>query len=114
MPLDQLLQASVLIFPGFSDSPNRQIVDKIDGDKDGFVTEEELEKWIKLSQKRWIYEDVDRQFKGHDLDADDLVTWEEYKNATYGFLLGRLILKTLQGPESDPAIYTFFVSLFIE
>eukprot|EP00061_Rhincodon_typus_P016707 g45062.t1 len=69
-----------------------KIVDKIDGDKDGFVTEEEIKKWIKLAQKRWIYEDVDRQWKGHDLDNDGLVSWEEYKNATYGSLLGRMIV----------------------
>ncbi|XP_007909078.1 calumenin isoform X2 [Callorhinchus milii] len=64
-----------------------KIVGKIDGDKDGFVTEEELRAWIKFSQKRWVYEDVDRQWKGHDLNNDGVMSWDEYKNATYGFLL---------------------------
>uniref|UniRef100_A0A8C0F1F9 EF-hand domain-containing protein n=1 Tax=Bubo bubo TaxID=30461 RepID=A0A8C0F1F9_BUBBB len=61
----------------------RHIVSKIDEDKDGFVTVEELKDWIKFAQKRWIYEDVERQWKGHDLNEDGLISWEEYKNATY-------------------------------
>ncbi|NXQ44697.1 CALU protein, partial [Catharus fuscescens] len=63
------------------------IVGKIDADGDGFVTVEELKAWIKFAQKRWIYEDVERQWKGHDLNEDGLVSWEEYKNATYGYIL---------------------------
>lgn len=68
---------------------HRKIVSKIDEDKDGFVTVEELKAWIKFAQKRWIYEDVERQWKGHDLNEDGLISWEEYKNATYGYILGR-------------------------
>uniref|UniRef100_A0A8C3NHG6 EF-hand domain-containing protein n=3 Tax=Passeriformes TaxID=9126 RepID=A0A8C3NHG6_GEOPR len=64
-----------------------KIVGKIDEDGDGFVTVEELKAWIKFAQKRWIYEDVERQWKGHDLNEDGLVSWEEYKNATYGYIL---------------------------
>ncbi|MGH0142903.1 UNVERIFIED_CONTAM: hypothetical protein FKN15_047836 [Acipenser sinensis] len=67
-----------------------KIVNKIDEDKDGFVTAEELKNWIKFSQKRWIYEDVDRQWKGHDLNEDGLISWEEYKNATYGYILDKI------------------------
>lgn len=62
---------------------------KIDADKDGLVTVEELRDWIKFAQKRWIFEDVERQWKGHDLNGDNLVSWEEYKNATYGYIFGR-------------------------
>ncbi|KAG9489764.1 hypothetical protein GDO78_005614 [Eleutherodactylus coqui] len=65
---------------------HRKIVGKIDADKDGLVTVEELRDWIKYAQKRWIYEDVERQWKGHDLNGDNLVSWEEYKNATYGYI----------------------------
>ena len=32
------------------------IVDKIDKDKNGAVTAEELQEWIKFTQKRYIYE----------------------------------------------------------
>ncbi|XP_040199134.1 calumenin isoform X2 [Rana temporaria] len=63
-----------------------KIVSKIDADKDGLVTVEELRDWIKFAQKRWIFEDVERQWKGHDLNGDNLVSWEEYKNATYGYI----------------------------
>lgn len=64
------------------------LVERIDEDKDGFVTVEEMKKWIKHAQKRWIYDDVDRQWKSHDLNGDGMVSWEEYKNATYGYVLG--------------------------
>lgn len=64
------------------------LVERIDEDKDGYVTVEEMRKWIKHSQKRWIYDDVDRQWKSHDLNGDEVVSWEEYKNATYGYILG--------------------------
>lgn len=65
------------------------LVERIDDDKDGFVTVEEMKKWIKHAQKRWIYDDVERQWKNHDLNGDGVVSWEEYKNATYGYILGR-------------------------
>ncbi|KAM3608869.1 uncharacterized protein V6R79_005930 [Siganus canaliculatus] len=63
------------------------LVERIDEDKDGYVTAEEMKKWIKHAQKRWIYDDVDRQWKSHDLNGDEFVSWEEYKNATYGYIL---------------------------
>lgn len=64
------------------------LVERIDEDKDGYVTVDEMKKWIKHAQKRWIYDDVDRQWKSHDLNGDEVVSWEEYKNATYGYILG--------------------------
>ncbi|CAL8318352.1 unnamed protein product [Lota lota] len=63
------------------------IVDKIDGNKDGYVTEEELNVWIKKAQKRYIYDNVDRQWKDFDINTDGKITWEEYKNVTYGTYL---------------------------
>ncbi|KAJ8245650.1 hypothetical protein GJAV_G00273000 [Gymnothorax javanicus] len=63
------------------------IVDKIDADKDGYVTEEELKAWIKKAQKKYIYDNVDRQWKDFDLNADGVIAWEEYKNVTYGTYL---------------------------
>lgn len=82
----------LLTLAGFFYVSCRKIVSKIDEDKDGFVTAEELKAWIKFAQKRWIYEDVERQWKGHDLNEDELISWEEYKNATYGYILGRSLL----------------------
>ncbi|XP_075885034.1 calumenin-B isoform X2 [Nelusetta ayraudi] len=63
------------------------LVGRIDDDKDGFVTTEEMTAWIKYTQRRWMIEEVDRQFKTQDLDGDGLITWEEYKNATYGYTM---------------------------
>lgn len=64
------------------------LVERIDEDKDGYVSVEEMKSWIKHAQKKWIYDDVDRQWKSHDLNEDGVVSWEEYRNATYGYILG--------------------------
>eukprot|EP00058_Branchiostoma_floridae_P005454 XP_002590942.1 hypothetical protein BRAFLDRAFT_101089 [Branchiostoma floridae] len=48
------------------------MVDKIDKDQDGF--------------KKYILEDVERQWSSHDLNRDDKIHWDEYKNTTYGFM----------------------------
>ncbi|XP_032895900.1 calumenin isoform X1 [Amblyraja radiata] len=63
------------------------IVDKIDDDKDGFVTEAELKAWIKRAQKRYIFENVGRQWPDFDSNQDGLVSWEEYRNVTYGYYM---------------------------
>jgi len=62
------------------------IVDKIDKDKNGFVSEKELQNWIKFTQKRYIYEDVERQWTSHETNQDGKLSWDEYMNVTYGFL----------------------------
>ena len=59
---------------------------KIDKNNDGFVTEQELQDWIKYTQNKYIFEDADKQITSNDLDKDGYVTWEEYKNATYGYI----------------------------
>ncbi|XP_057551423.1 reticulocalbin-1 [Hippopotamus amphibius kiboko] len=65
-----------------------KIVDRIDNDGDGFVTTEELKTWIKRVQKRYIYDNVAKVWKDYDRDKDDHISWEEYKQATYGYYLG--------------------------
>ena len=67
----------------------RKIVDRIDNDGDGFVTTEELKTWIKRVQKRYIYDNVAKVWKDYDRDKDDKISWEEYKQATYGYYLGK-------------------------
>jgi len=61
------------------------IYDKIDTDSNGFVTEEELEAWIKLVQNNYIVRDTERQWKeyGESIE-DDVLSWDSYKSRTYG------------------------------
>ncbi|XP_069001559.1 calumenin-A [Embiotoca jacksoni] len=63
------------------------IVDKIDRDRDGFVSEEELKFWIKASQRRHVLDSVDHQWTDFDVDEDGRISWDEYKNVTYGSYL---------------------------
>ncbi|XP_072348348.1 reticulocalbin-1-like isoform X1 [Scyliorhinus torazame] len=65
-----------------------KIVDRIDQNKDGLVTAEELTTWIKRAQNRYIDANVKRNWKDYDSNQDDRVSWDEYKNATYGYYLG--------------------------
>ncbi|XP_014232281.1 calumenin [Trichogramma pretiosum] len=62
------------------------IVDKIDSNKDGFVTQEELKDWIKYTQQRYLRDDVQRQWESHNPDEKDKIFWEDYRKAIYGFL----------------------------
>lgn len=63
-----------------------QIVDKMDADNDGSVSKAELRDWIHRSQKKYILDDVDRQWGIHNPDAKEKVSWEDYQKATYGFM----------------------------
>lgn len=64
------------------------IVDKIDNNNDGFVAEDELKVWIKAAQKKHIFDSVEQQWKDFDMNNDGLISWDEYKNVTYGSYLG--------------------------
>ncbi|XP_060086345.1 calumenin-like [Ylistrum balloti] len=63
---------------------SKVIVDKIDENKDGKVTEEELKNWIQFIQRRYIVTDTERMWKEHDLDGDKL-HWKSYMKRTYGY-----------------------------
>lgn len=65
------------------------IVDKIDTDKDGFVTEGELKAWLKKAQMMYVYDSVEHQRQEYDLSQDGLISWDEYRNVTYGTYLGK-------------------------
>jgi hypothetical protein len=67
----------------------RLIVDKIDKDGDGFVSREELKDWIQYTQKRYITDDVERQWKAHNPENKEKLSWEEYKRMVYGFMDGK-------------------------
>ncbi|XP_068590163.1 calumenin-A [Cebidichthys violaceus] len=63
------------------------IVDKMDQNKDGFVSEEELKDWIRRTQKKHVYDNVEQQWRDFDVNDDGVISWEEYKNVTYGSYL---------------------------
>jgi len=67
----------------------RLIVDKIDKDADGSVSGEELKDWIQYTQKRYIVDDVERQWKAHNPENKEKISWEEYKKMVYGFMDGK-------------------------
>ncbi|XP_067613631.1 calumenin-B [Eurosta solidaginis] len=62
------------------------IVERIDEDKDNFVTLSELKRWIEYTQRRYIDEDVGRMWKMHNTDGNETITWEAYRENVYGFL----------------------------
>ncbi|KAJ8298935.1 hypothetical protein KUTeg_022995 [Tegillarca granosa] len=55
------------------------IVDKIDKDHDGFVTEAELKDWVQYVQKRYVLSDTERMWKEHEIDDKDTLEWKSYK-----------------------------------
>jgi len=71
----------------------RIIVDKIDKDHDGFVTEAELQHWIQYVQKKYVLEDTERMWKDHEVESDEL-KWESYRQRTYGYEYGKFCDET--------------------
>uniref|UniRef100_A0AAQ4PYY6 EF-hand domain-containing protein n=1 Tax=Gasterosteus aculeatus aculeatus TaxID=481459 RepID=A0AAQ4PYY6_GASAC len=64
-----------------------KIVERIDMDKDGYISHAELHYWIKHRQRRYIEENVNKHWKDYDKNQDGKIGWEEYKNTTYGYYL---------------------------
>ncbi|OAD59426.1 Calumenin-B [Eufriesea mexicana] len=60
------------------------IVDKIDKDKDGYVTKEELKDWISYTQRRYIRNNVEHQWKSHNPDEKEKIPWTAYLAMVYG------------------------------
>lgn len=79
-----------LFLPVFILLPCSKIVDRIDSDADGYITTAELKAWIKRVQKRYVYENVAKVWTDYDLNKDNKISWDEYKQATYGYYLGML------------------------
>lgn len=80
------LEYSNLHLPFFY--PPSIIVDKMDKDKDGFVSKEELKDWIKHISRRYIYEDADSQWGTHDTNGDGGISWDEWFQSTYQAMAG--------------------------
>ncbi|KAM6913729.1 reticulocalbin-3 isoform 1-T1 [Lycodopsis pacificus] len=64
-----------------------KIVDRIDTDTDGYISHAELHSWIKHRHRRYIAENVNKHWKDYDKNQDGKISWEEYKNTTYGYYL---------------------------
>ncbi|XP_063697235.1 calumenin-B isoform X1 [Culicoides brevitarsis] len=62
------------------------IYDKIDTNNDKQVDLAELKNWIQFTQRRYIQDDVERQWKTHNPSGNDTIEWEVYKGTVYGFL----------------------------
>lgn len=71
-------------------------MDRIDTNKDGYVSHSELHYWIKHRQRRYIEENVNKHWHDYDKNQDDKIAWGEYKNTTYGFYLGNRPLPLLR------------------
>ena len=65
------------------------IFEKIDADKDGFVTEDELRTWIQRVQKLYIINDTERMWKDHQPNENGILTWGPYQKRTFGYEDGR-------------------------
>ncbi|XP_072941475.1 calumenin-B [Epargyreus clarus] len=81
------------------------IVDKIDSDRDGFITQVELKDWIRYTQKRYIDEDVDRHWKQHNPNNEDTISWESYRKNVYGFM-EEMTDNELKAPNSEGFTYS--------
>lgn len=94
--------------PVFILLPCSKIVDRIDSDGDGYITTAELKAWIKRVQKRYVYENVAKVWTDYDLNKDNKISWDEYKQATYGYYLGvcQLLLHVISFTFSDKHSYS--------
>jgi len=67
---------------------SRIIFDKIDENGDEKVTEEELKKWIKYVQSRFLRTDTDTRWREHNPDETPTLTWTAYKLRVYAYIKG--------------------------
>ncbi|KAM3176362.1 hypothetical protein ACTXT7_006674 [Hymenolepis weldensis] len=57
-----------------------ELVDKMDLDKDGYIMEEELRKWLKHVASRYVEQDVKRTYDGYVREfKTDYITFEQHK-----------------------------------
>ncbi|VDL60351.1 unnamed protein product [Hymenolepis diminuta] len=57
-----------------------ELVDKMDLDKDGYITEEELRKWLKHVASRYVEQDVKRTYDGYVREfKTDYITFDQHK-----------------------------------
>ncbi|XP_075461145.1 reticulocalbin-2 isoform X2 [Ascaphus truei] len=61
----------------------KSIINKIDTNSDGYLTEEELSSWIQQSFKHYTLEETKQQFVEYDKDGNGIVSWDEYNIHMY-------------------------------
>lgn len=61
-------------------------MEKIDTNKDNFVDLSELKAWIQFTQRRYIDDDVERQWRSHNSENNDTIHWDNYRTNVYGFM----------------------------
>eukprot|EP00071_Canis_lupus_P054497 XP_544790.2 reticulocalbin-2 isoform X1 [Canis lupus familiaris] len=61
----------------------KSIIQKIDLDSDGFLTESELSSWIQMSFKHYAMQEAKQQFVEYDKNNDGSVSWDEYNIQMY-------------------------------
>ncbi|XP_060947951.1 calumenin-A-like [Limanda limanda] len=59
------------------------IVDRIDVNKDDFISEDELRIWITSVQRNHSFEQMENQWNQYDTDRDGLISWDEYNRTKY-------------------------------
>lgn len=64
----------------------RLIFDKIDSNKNGIIEPYELKKWIRWTQTKYIVADGETQWRIHNPERKEKLTWNEYRKTTYSFL----------------------------
>ncbi|XP_071954966.1 calumenin-like isoform X2 [Antedon mediterranea] len=78
-----------------------KIVEKIDNDGDGKLDVQELKIWIEKQQKSYVFKDVDAQWAGHNVDGDDIITFDEYNKTSYSGLPEEELLKLDEAEQID-------------
>ncbi len=62
---------------------HRIIVDKIDTNRDGKVSPNELSVWVSKVSKNYVWDDVEKMWDFHDTDHDGFINLDEHKEV-YG------------------------------
>ncbi|XP_065911417.1 calumenin-like [Dysidea avara] len=62
------------------------IADKVDTNKDGIISKQELMVWITHIARRHVAEEVEKQWSTFDQDGDGYITWEEFNDRRYGMI----------------------------
>lgn len=79
----------------------RLIVDQIDTDHDGNVTEDEMTVWVRDVSLQHVISDTKRVWAYFDKAPSDTLGWDEYVEASFGEFIGMFISWTSEWPGVD-------------